>query len=324
MSRLRLTLACGAYEILRALADGRVEPDGIDLQVLNDDRTRILKPNRRDECDMAEFNLVGYLMDRETNNAIVALPVYPHRRFRHGFIFCDARRRIETPSDLVGHKIGILGERPAAAIWIRGILAEHYGLGYDQVQWIDAMGLLGEIPPSLADLGGRNPSVAVEELLLEGELSAVIAPSFPGSFLRGDERIRRLFVDFKAEEIRYFEKTGIFPIMHTVVIKRSIVEEHPWVPSSMARAFEESKRLAYESIRNPRVLPLAFFEAAWEEQRVLLGPDPWRYGLERANRHNIDTIIRYAHEQGLISRIPTLEEAFLPLEQSSFVGTPGF
>lgn len=324
MSKLRLTLACGAYEIMRALADGRVQPDGIDLQVLNDDRTRILKPNRRDECDMAEFNLVGYLMDRESNDDIVALPIYPHRRFRHGFIFCDPRREIERPSDLIGHKIGILGERPAAAIWIRGLLAEHYGLPYENVEWIDALGLLGAVLPSLAELGGRNPSVAVEQLLLDGQISAIIAPSFPGSFLRGDERIRRLFVDFKAEEIRYFQMTGIFPIMHTVVVRRSIVDEHPWVASAMAKAFEESKRLAYETIRNPRVLPLAFFESAWEEQRSLLGPDPWRYGLSESNRRNLETIVRYSYEQGLISRMPSLEEAFVVLEDSSFYGTPGF
>lgn len=322
MSKLRLTLACGAYEIVRALIDKRVVPDGIDLEVLAGDRTRILKSKRRDECDMAEFNLIGFLMDRESDPGLVALPVYPHRRFRHGFIFTDPRRAITEPAGLTGQRVGILGERPAAAVWVRGILAEHYGLAQDAVEWVDGYGILGELPPVGAP--GRSPSGVVEDRFLEGELAAIIAPSFPPSFLRGDSRVQRLFRDPKTEEIGYFEKTGIFPIMHAVVTRRELLDEHPWVASSMASAFEQAKQLAYERIRNPRVLPLAFFQHAWEEQRELLGADPWQYGLSAANRKNLETAIRYAHEQGLITSFPSVDEAFVELDESAFLGTPGF
>ena len=324
MHKIRLTLACGDYEIISALKDGRVEPDGIDLQVLTGDRTRILKSRRRDECDLAEFNIVGYLADRETDPTITALPVFPHRRFRHGFLFCNPASEVRTPGDLRGRRVGIMGERPAAAVWVRGILSDFYGVDYESVQWIDSRGIMGEVPENVPAEWLTCDADPIEQLLLHGELAAIVAPSFPRSFLRGDERIRRVLPDFKHEEIDYYRKTGIFPIMHTVVIKQRIADEHPWAPAALAQAFEDSKRLAYERIRNPRTLPLAFFQSTWEEQVALLGPDPWQYGLGEANRKNLDTIIRYAAEQQLIERAPEFEQAFIPLDQSAFVGTPGF
>lgn len=323
MRKIRLTFACGDYEIMRGLKDGSVEPDGIDLHVLTGDRTRALKSHRRDECDLAEFNVVGYLADREKDPSITALPVFPHRRFRHGFIFCRTGSDIRVPADLRGRNVGIMGERPAAVVWLRGILSDFYGVGYGSVQWIDAYGLLGQ-RAQLAPGEPEGERELIENMLLRGDLAAVLAPSFPPAFIRADQRIRRLFSDFKSEEIDYYAKTKIFPIMHTVVIKRSIVDEYPWVPSSLARAFEESKRLAYQRVRNPRTLPLAFLTSSLEEQTALLGSDPWQYGLGPENEHNLGTIIRYSHEQGLIERPPDVTEAFLPLDESSFFGTPGF
>jgi 4,5-dihydroxyphthalate decarboxylase len=323
MRKIRLTLACGDYEIMRGLKDGSVEPDGIDLHVLTGDRTRTFKSHRRDECDLAEFNVVGYLADREKDPSITALPVFPHRRFRHGFIFCRTGSDIRVPADLRGRKVGIMGERPAAVVWLRGILSDCYGVGYRSVQWIDAYGLLGQRAQQVPGEPGGERGL-IENMLLRGDLAAVLAPSFPPAFIRGDQRIRRLFSDFKSEEIDYYAKTKIFPIMHTVVIKRSIVDEYPWVPSSLARAFEEAKELAYQAIRNPRTLPLAFLTSSFEEQTALLGSDPWQYGLGPENEHNLRTIIRYSHEQGLIERPPEVREAFLPLDESAFFGTPGF
>ncbi len=324
MHKIRLTLACGDYEIIRALKDGRVEPDGIELQVLTGDRTRILKSVRRDECDLAEFNIVGYLADRETDSSITALPVFPHRRFRHGFLFCNPAGQIRTPADLRGQRVGIMGERPAAAVWVRGILSDCYGVDYSSVRWIDSRGIMGEVPEKVPAEWLAGDADPIEQLLLHGELAAVVAPSFPRSFLRGDERIGRLLPDFKHAEIEYYRTTGLFPIMHTVVIKRRVADEHPWAPAALAQAFEESKRLAYERIRNPRTLPLAFFQSTWEEQAALLGPDPWQYGLGDANRRNLGTVIRYAAEQRLIQQAPDIDDAFIPLDQSAFVGTPGF
>jgi 4,5-dihydroxyphthalate decarboxylase len=326
MNRVTLSLACGDYEIVRALKDGSVQPDGIDLLVLTGDRTRILRTERREECDLGEFNVVGYLMDRERDDDLVALPVYPHRRFRHGFAFVRADSGIDGPGDLVGQKVGIRGRAPAAVIWLRGILAEFYGLGYDRARWIDNFGVLGEpldgVPAAGLTIAANNERM--DEALLGGEIDALLAPSFPPAFVRGDPRIRRLFSDYKSEEIEYFRRTGIFPIMHVVVVRRSLIERHRWVASSLAFAFERAKVLCYERLRNPRTLPLAFFEHEWEEQLGLMGRDPWRYGLGGANRENLATIFRYAHEQGLLAKLPTVEDAILPLADDSFTGTPGF
>lgn len=326
MSRLPLSLACGDYEIVRALKDGTVVPDGIDLTVLTGDRTRILRAARREECDLAEFNIVGYLMDRQRDEDLWALPVYPHRRFRHGFAFVRHDSGIERPADLAGRRVGIRGRAPAAVIWLRGILADFYGLGYDGVQWVDNFGVLGapsvDRPEGELTIAANN--ALIDEALLSGELDAVLSPSFPPAFVRGDPRIRRLFPDYQSEEVAYFRQTGIFPIMHVVVVRRSLVERHRWMPSSMAFAFERAKTLAYERIRNPRTLPLAFFQGAWEQQLALLGSDPWRYGLGGANRDNVATIMRYAHEQGLLATLPAVDDVFVPLGDDSFLGTPGF
>ena len=325
MSKLPLTLACGEYEITRALADGRVKPDGIDLIVLTRDRTRILRASRRDECDLTEFNFVGYLMDREAGARLTALPVFPHRRFRLGFIFVSAASRIDKPADLRGRRVGIRGRVPAAAVWLRGILAEFHDVPYDSVDWMDLYGLMGASPAgSDQDAPIAESNTQIDEMLLAGELDAIITPSFPRGFVAGDNRIRRLFPDYRQADLAYYQQTGIFPIMHTIVLSEHIVSDHPWVPASMAYAFEEAKNAAYDRIRNPRVLPLAFFQSAWEEQRRLLGNDPWRYGLGADNRRNLETIIRYAAEQKLIDVAPAVDDVFVALDSDAFTGTPGY
>ena len=325
MGKLALTLACGDYEIMRALADGQVRPDGIDLIVLTRDRTRILRSARRNECDLTEFNLVGYLMDRESDKRLTALPVFPHRRFRHGFVFVNSASGIAAPADLRGRRVGIRGRVPAAAVWMRGILADFHQVPYDSVDWIDLFGIMGKSPGGGAEAAPiAETNNQIDKMLLAGEVDAIITPSFPRAFVSGDDRIRRLFPDYRQADLSYYQQTGIFPIMHTIVLNRDIVAAHPWAPASMAFAFEEAKQAAYRRIRNPRVLPLAFFQCTWEEQRQVLGSDPWEYGLGPANRKNLDTIIRYAAEQGLISDRPSVPEAFLPLDADAFTGTPGY
>lgn len=325
MGNLPLTLACGDYEIMRALADGRVRPDGIDLLVLTRDRTRILRSARRDECDLTEFNIVGYLMDRMADQKLIALPVFPHRRFRLGFVFVNSASGITESGDLQGRRVGIRGRVPAAAVWLRGILAEFHGVPYDSVQWVDLFGIMGESPGGVdGGAGIAESNSQIDDMLLAGDLDAIITPSFPRAFVNGDPRIRRLFPDYKQADLSYFQKTGIFPIMHAIVLSRSIVTDHPWVPASMAYAFQEAKQAAYERVRNPRVLPLAFFQPAWEEQRDVLGSDPWEYGLGPANRRNLETLIRYTAEQGLIPSAPSLDDVFVPLDSDAFTGTPGY
>ncbi len=314
MAKLQLTLACGDYEIMRPLAEGAVEAEGIDLTVLRRDRARILQSARRDECDMAEFNIVAYFCDSESDPDLFALPVFPHRRFRLGFVFVNTGAGIREPADLIGKTVAVRGERPAAVIWMRGILNEHFGVPYDSVRYLDPMGMLAGQDAGAGS--GRAPRRRVDEMLLAGEIDAFLSPGLPPAFLAGDPRIGRLFPDFEQRDREYYEKTGIFPIMHAVTIRRSLLERAPWAAPNLLRAFEESKRLAYERNRNPRAMPLAFFQRAWEDQRSLLGSDPWRYGLNEETRPNLATVLRYAGEQGLLQRERSVDELFVDIDES--------
>ncbi|MGA8297136.1 MAG: hypothetical protein WB770_08860 [Acidimicrobiales bacterium] len=306
--KLKLSLSCGRYELTRALVDGEVEAKGIEFSPLDDDRFRFYSLRRRNEADVGEFSVTEYLRAREHGHRILALPIYPHRRFRHGYYFVNVAAGIHDPSDLIGRRGGISGTMPAAGVWMRGILQDHHGVALDAVDWrenpLEAMDAIDA--PSA-------PHAVTEDTLLDGEVDVLITPRIPGSFVRGDPRIVRLFPDHVERSIAYYKKTGIFPIMHVLTIREEIVEGRPWVAESIYAAFEEAKRIGYERAADPRLTPLAFFEAAWEEQRELLGPDPWEYGLSDANRRNLETIIRYTREQGRITREPPVSELFIEL-----------
>lgn len=312
-----MSLACGDYEITRPLAEGTVHADGIDLTVLTEDKERIFRLDRRNECDVAEFNIVQYLKAKEVGAPLTALPIFPHRRFRHGSIFVRADEDITSPRDLVGRSMGIGGYEPAAAFWIRGILQDQFGVQLTDIDWQDVFGLLGRLPDgqtSPADATDAKSRYLVDELLLEGRISGVASAYVPTAFLDGDPRVRRLFSDYKAVELDYFQQFRIFPIMHVVTINEDLVSRHPWIPASLSAAFAEAKRQTYDRLRNPRVLPLAFWQHAFDEQRELLGRDPWEFGLTPNNRRALEAIIRYAAEQGVIHKQPDVESLFVPVD----------
>jgi 4,5-dihydroxyphthalate decarboxylase len=312
--KLALSLACGDYEITRPLIDGIVEPDGIDLRVLTGagSRERHWRMARHNEYDVCEFNACSYFMARERGFRWNAIPVFLHRRFRHSFVFVNTTKNIEKPADLIGKKVGGTNFQPAGCIWVRGILQEHFGVPHRELTWITerpedvpftpAPGLKIEMIPGEKSL---------DAMLVTGELDAMISPNFPRPFLQGDKRVARLFSNYKELEIEYFRRTGIFPIMHVTVIRQEILDRDPWVASSLMQAFEQAKQIAYQRVRNPRVVPLAWFRSAWEEQEALLGRDPWVYGLGARNRQNLETALRYTRQQGLISSEMPLTELFV-------------
>jgi 4,5-dihydroxyphthalate decarboxylase len=325
--KLHLSLATGDYEITRPLREGLVQPDGIELTVLSLEaaRDRTFRIQRSMQCDVSEFNAPGYFMARDRGYPLIALPIYPHRRFRHGFVFVNADKGIAKPSDLIGRTIATNYFTPAANVWIRGILEEHFGLPHRAVSWITKVPEDIPFTPAEGLRIERDTSArSLDDMLLDGDVDALIAPSFPEAFVRGDPRIARLFPNYQELEVQYFRDTGIFPIMHTLTITQEIVDRYPWVPDNLAYAFNEAKRLAYERIRNPRVLPMAWFQSAWEEQNAVLGRDPWAYGLSGANQKNLETAVRYTYEQGLISRDYPLTELFVPIPDMVFRGTSGY
>lgn len=316
--KLPLTLACGDYEIVRALIEGVVEPDGIDLTILTDmdSTTRHWRFIRNREFDVAEYSCSAYVVARDQNLPVTAIPVFLHRRFRHGFVYINTSKGIAKPADLIGRKIGVKSYLVTAGHWMRGILEHEYGVPHKSIQWFSEIDEEVEFtPPPDLRLTRLPDDKSVEDMLVEGELDAVIHADLIDPIVKRDPRVGRLWPDFKSEEMRYHGKTGIFPIMHVMGIKQEIVDRHPWVPISLFQAFQKSKDAAMRRMTNPRIVPLAWYREAWEEQEKLLGPDPWEYGLTDRNRHTLETMAGYSHEQGLTRRKMPLDELFVSVFQ---------
>jgi 4,5-dihydroxyphthalate decarboxylase len=251
-------------------------------------------------------------MAKYTGLPFTAIPVFLHRRFRHGFVFLNAAKNITKPADLIGKKVGLRNFQATANLWIRGILEHEYQLPHRSIQWFkqDEEEVAWIPPPSLniqRVATGKN----VEQMLLEGELDALIHPELIQAILDKDRRVTRLFPNYRELEIDYFKRTGIFPIMHTTAIKQEVVEKYPWVPINLMQAFEESKKVSYRRMENPRIVPLAWFRHFLEEQEEILGADPWAYGLNESNRKNLQTLMQYSQEQGLLGKEMAFDELFI-------------
>jgi 4,5-dihydroxyphthalate decarboxylase len=315
--KLHLTLACGDYEIIRALKEGVVKPDGIELTVLTDMTSDIRhwRMLRNHDFDVAELSMSNYLIARFTGLPLTAIPVFLHRRFRHGFIFVNVGKGIAKPTDLIGKKVGLRNFSATANLWIRGILEHEYQVPHRQIQWIKQDEEEVEfVPPPDLSLSRVPSGKHVEEMLVTGELDALIHPELIRPILKKDRRVGRLFNNYKDLEIEYHKRTGIFPIMHTTAIKQEVVDRHPWVPINLLQAFERAKELAYQRMENPRIVPLAWFRHALEEQDELLGRDPWLYGLGEQNCRTLETLMQYSLEQGLIGRRMAIDGLFAPTD----------
>jgi 4,5-dihydroxyphthalate decarboxylase len=317
--RLSLTLACGDYEITRPLMEGRVEPDGIDLTVLTDmdSGTRHWRFLRGREFDVAEVSCSSYLIARDQGLPFVAVPVFPHRRFRHGFIYVNAAKGIRTPEDLIGKRVGVKQFQSSAIVWLRGILSSEYGVPQDSIEWFSELDeSIAFTPPPGLKVSRLPDGALVEDLLAAGELDAAFHPELIGPIVKGDPRVARLFANPREEELAYYRRTGIFPIMHVLGIRSEIHEAHPWVASTLYAAFDKAKSLAMRRMRNPRIVPLVFYTDALEEQRNTFGDDPWEYGLSERNRKILETLAGYAHEQGLTKRRLSVDELFVGLTEN--------
>jgi 4,5-dihydroxyphthalate decarboxylase len=315
---ISLTLACGDYEIVRPLREGKVRADGIDLTILTnmDSATRHWRFLRQGEFDVAELSSSSYLAARDNDLAFRALPVFLHRRFRHGFIFINTNKGIAKPTDLIGRRIGVKTLMTSAVLWMRGMLEHEYGVPLKSIEWFAELDDDVEVKlPADLKLTRLPHDKSVETMLAEGELDAVLHSDLIKPFLAKDPRVARLFPNYKAEEISYYRKTNIFPIMHVLGLRQAVVEQYPWVAVNLFNAFNEARTIAMQRMQNPRIVPLAWYREAWEEQEEILGPDPWEYGLTDKNRNNLETLIGYSHEQGLIRQKPTLEQLFLNVSQ---------
>ena len=313
MAKLRLTVATGDYDIVRPLKEGLVEAAGLELIFLTDmgPRERHWRLARKTEFDVCEENVGAYFIARDQNHPITAIPVFLHRRFRHGFVFINTAAGIKTPKDLIGKDVGGTNFMPAGNIWIRGILEEQHGVPHREITWVvdRSEDIAFDAPSGLRIVMKKSPK-SLSDMLADGDIPAMISPTIPRPFTLGDKRIARLFPDYKKIEIDYFRATGIFPIMHVTTIRQEIVDKYPWVTTNLVKAFEAAKQMSYRRVQNPRMVPLAWVRTAVEEQEDILGRDPWQYGLTPANRKNLETIQRYVHQQGMVSKTRPLDELF--------------
>ena len=328
MSKLRLTFGCWNYDRTRALMDGSVQPDGIDLNYLNMPvEETFFRMLRHHEFDASEMSLSSYTMScfREPR-PFIAIPVFPSRFFRHSCIYVNADSGIEKPQDLIGKRIGNPEYQMTAPVWIRGILSDHYGVPVDSVTYYTG----GEEEPNRPeklklDLPSNirveqiGPDKALSRMLLDGEIDALYTARMPSSYVNGKGRVKRLFENYIDVERQYFRDTKMFPIMHTVVLRREVYEANRWAAQSLYKALIESQLRTYADLNETAALKsmLPWLNAHVEETRKEMGDDFWPYGLDR-NRENLRTFLRYSYEQGLSKRLLEPEEIFAPETFESF------
>ncbi len=322
MGRVRLTLACGDYDRTRALADGSVAPEGIELNYVT------LRPGelfhrvaRHREFPAAEMSLATYLNLRSRGDeGLVAIPVFPSRLFRHGYIFINTAAGIREPRDLAGKRVGTEQYQLTSSMWLRGILQDEYGVSPASIAWYvggqDEPGVQERAPVSPApgvEVRAIGPDVTLGQLLVDGKIDALFAPHIPTCFRQRAPTVARLFSDYPAVEADYYRRTGLFPIMHTVVLRRDVYEAHRWAAVSLFKAFCEAKRVALERLRFTGTLAsmVPWHIHAFEEAEGLFGDRFWPYGID-PNRRELETAIRYAHEQGIAVRQLAVEELFAP------------
>jgi ABC-type nitrate/sulfonate/bicarbonate transport system substrate-binding protein len=329
MSRLRLTFACGDYDRTRALDEGTIRPDGIELTYLRlPVEETFFRMMRHREFEVAEMSLSSYVVSLQSDpSPFVALPVYTSRMFRHGAIYCNADAGISEPSDLRGKRVGTPEYQLTAGVWVRGILADHHDVPVDSVRYVTGgQESPNRIEKAAVDLGGKVELTRIESgqtlsaMLAEGEIDALYTPRIPSPFVAGDRRVRRLFTDVVAAEKEYYAATGIFPIMHVVVIRRDVYEQYPWVAQSLYKALLRAKQEAYTTLYDSSALRfmLPWLNQDLEAARALLGEDYWSYGVE-GNVEVLATFLRYHHEQGLSRRQLEPLELFAPEATESAV-----
>jgi ABC-type nitrate/sulfonate/bicarbonate transport system substrate-binding protein len=324
-----LTIGVYAYEHTQPLLDGRVRtalPDGLDVTfqtapLVSD----IFRDTIEGRYDLAEYGLTYFLRTFGLDDSpFLALPIFPNRNFRHSAIFVNTAAGIEKPEDLAGKRIGefaLYGSDPG--VWLKGLLAEEYGFRPEQSRWIiggtnhpiPAFDWIPQPVPDGVDVRHAADGQTLGAMLESGEIDALLSVDVPQAMFDRSPKVARLFPDYQSVERDYYRRTGIFPQMHVIAIRRELASE-PGLAQAVYRAFSEAKELVQQKYRDDAVkqhmsVVTPWFSALFDQNRRLLGEDWWPYGVG-ANRKAIDTFLRYHHEQGLSKRLLTSEDIFVP------------
>jgi 4,5-dihydroxyphthalate decarboxylase len=313
MADVRITLSCGDYDRTRPLIDRTVPTARLDLTVVPlPSAERHKRFVRTLEFDACELQVAQYLGLKSRGVPITAIPVFPHRRFNHSCVMVGLDSNITRPEDLRGRRIGIHAHFNPIALWIRGLLQHEFDVPPSEIHWVadGSEDVPGWSPPSWLRIERAPSGQKMQDLLKAGAIDAqILSDSAEASTI--NKVVRRLWPNYREVEVDYYRRTGIFPIRHLVVVKDEVLHRNPDIASHLVQAFEDAKQQAYGYWSDHRRSSLAWFGAQQEEERSLLGPDPWPYSVEK-NRIALETLLDYAFEQGLTERRLDIEEMFTP------------
>ena len=306
--KLRLGFREPEVDTNRPFVDGSVQVEGFDLEISD-----FHGPETIDAWD-ASF---GGLMRTKSkgDHPYVSIPAYPNRKFRLAYIFVNNAAGIDTPKDLEGKRVFVSS---TAGVWARGALQDHYGVDLARIRWCmpgpEAASWAPDVEVEpLPHILGPQPGEPLDEMLLGGEVDAVIEPNVLPSISRRDPRVRRLFRDYKNEELNYYKATGIFPISHMVTLKQDFVDQHPTAPIELLKAYRRARDVALDRLygADPEVLITSWVAAAIDEQRAVMGENYWSYNVQD-NVRSLETMMTFAHQFGLTSEKLDYESFFHP------------
>lgn len=328
-SKLRLSIAVGDYDRTRPLTDGTVRIDGVDpVFLLLSPEEIFFRAFRHADFDVCELSLSSFVLrTARGDNPYIGIPVFPSRAFRHACIVVRADRGIEAPADLKGRRIGTPEYQLTACVWARALLEDEFGVKPSDITWVrggmDEAGRIEKLafkPPRGVKIESAPRNRTLNDLLERGEIDGLIGPRLPAAFERNHPDVRWLFPDPARAAAACYNRTGIFPIMHVVGIRRALAEKHPWLPATLCKAFERARAVALEHLADTSAYKtmLPFAAEQFRAARELLGADFWSYGLNDANRKVLDVFLKHHHAQGLSPRPVAAEELFHPAALESF------
>ncbi|KIW26366.1 uncharacterized protein PV07_09466 [Cladophialophora immunda] len=326
MAGIPVSFASGLYDRLVPLATGEVRASGVSLNFIEIQHPRETfdRMAGHHEFDASEFSSSEYVTRHAAGDrSFIAIPAFPSRCFRHSFIFVNTHT-VKRPEDLAGKTIGVPLYTMTAAVWIRGLLMHQYGVDLATINWIEGnvnkAGPYGQpsvLPsPKSVSLVPNRSSKSLNGLLADGVIDAIIGPDIPDC-LNSTPHVRRLFPDYRKVEQDYYKQTGIFPIMHLVVVRRELWGRHKFITTSLFNALQDSKRLAMDRMKYLGTLRymLPWLAQDLEEIKETFGDDCWPYGID-SNRTTLETLVQYLFEQGMIEKKMDIEELFAPMKES--------
>lgn len=306
-------MACGLYDRTFALYCGKIRLPGFSLKFVPMHPPELFfQMITNPKFDISELSLSSYVMQKIARYDYVAIPVFPARRFRHSYIFVNLNSGIKKPSDLSGRRVGVYNYEITAAVWVRGFLEHEYGVKPSSMRWITSKEERIEFTKKQDLEINLIKDVDLTRLLIEGRIDALISPILSHELLQSGA-VRRLFEDYKRVETEYFLRTNIYPIMHTIVVKEDLLKRHKGLSHMILDIFRSAKKWWYDYLGDPEWQTNQLY-FTWpmdviEENKTMLGQDPFPYDIKR-NRNVIETLVQYQYEQGLIDKIPKIEELF--------------